>query len=366
MSISLFSHFNNLQDQLLTHSTLFTMDNSTCRILLLPLELKRQIIEACVDRVPEPSLLRINRFFRDETVDYIRKRHQTFSYNITASRAGFDDFSRWCFKIKGHVPRLHRTKHIILNIHPPDPNRPHEMWHIWDRLQRSCKRIAKHPRIRKLTVKFVETDRAKWMTNGIANATLDLLSAKKTEFGHYNIDQILLTICRFVDNVDKPTVIVPPAYMDMKYIGAIRPPDPVKYTENLMTGRWTDEWLEDAYWLLDHEMASLLPSARRATGIISKAMFQEKYGQGAILAPEVYEKFTREWPCMESLYDYERPRCREVLHREYCCCRSPYDSVEILMPDPVWNEQTGLSGWNRAREWHQEPSPWCTPEWMYY
>lgn len=80
-------------------------------------------------------------------------------------------------------------KHIILNVYAPDSDRPHEMWHIWQHVQSFCKDLALHRRIPQLTVEFVESERGRWMTDGITNATLKISSfAAKDEFGHYDID----------------------------------------------------------------------------------------------------------------------------------------------------------------------------------
>ena len=111
-----------------------TMDSSQSRLLRLPQELKDRIYHYYFDSVPGPGLLCVNKSLHYDSVHFVRKRLQTFTYNITAQYAGLDDFSNWCFKIKGHSPRLGRMKHLVLNVYPPNPDRPHENCHIWDHM----------------------------------------------------------------------------------------------------------------------------------------------------------------------------------------------------------------------------------------
>lgn len=290
------------------------MDHSQCRVLQLPLELRHQIYQTCFDSAPQPSLLRVNKSFYYECIDFLRKRQQTFTYNITANQASFDEFSQWCFKVKGHVPRLGRMKHIILNVYPPDPDKPHEMWHIWQHVQSFCKDLTLHRRIPQLTVEFVDSKRSKWMTDGIANANLNLpFFAAIDDFGQYDIDQILMTIYRFLNNVDKPRIVVPHAYVDTTYRYGAKAQEWINSTERLMTGQWTDEDADNDYSILEDQMKVELWYARQATGRKSKAMFEEMFGYDSNLEPDEYAEFARDWPCMEYLEDSERPLCVMIL-----------------------------------------------------
>jgi hypothetical protein len=233
------------------------------------------------------------------------------------------------------------------------------MWHIWQHVQSFCKDLAFHRRIPQLTVEFVESERGRWMTDGIANATLKLSSfAAKDEFGYYDIDQILMTIYRFLNNVDKPRIVVPHAYVNTTYCSGAKAQEWIDYTERLMTGEWIDEGAADEYSFLEGQMQLEILFARQTTGRKSKAMFEKRFGRKAILDPDVYEEFKRDWLCMETLDDWERPRCRLACYGDECSCS--YFYVEISMPDPAWcDPANGSWAIERARQWQHEPSRRC-------
>lgn len=146
------------------------------------------------------------------------------------------------------------------------------------------------------------------MKNGIANATLDLSGfAPKDEFGHCDIDQIFITIYRFVNNVKKPRIVAPHAYNNTTDRYGTKSQEWIKHTERLVTGQWTDEGADDEYFILQSLMDLGLRYARQDTGRISKAMLEKTFGRYTIPDFESYEELTRDWPCMEFLLDSERP-----------------------------------------------------------
>ncbi|KAL8687414.1 MAG: hypothetical protein Q9218_006403 [Villophora microphyllina] len=276
------------------------MDNSPSRLLQLPQELRDLIYHFTFDTIPSPGLLRANKSLHYETVDFVRERVQTFTYAITATSACFDDFSRWCFKIKQHSPRLCRVKHIVLNVYPPDPERPHEMWHIWDRVRIFSKKIGAQRRISCLTVNFMDTTGATRVTNGIPNATVDI-KFEKDEYGYYNIEQIMITLYRFISNVDKPRLVVSPYYLGIYHhseTGRFQ----IETAEQLMTGQWylTDSLVEDEYESLEYGMEEGLLYAQQVTGRQSRARFEKDIGRAASVWYHIYEQFKRDYPYMET------------------------------------------------------------------
>lgn len=87
-----------------------------------------------------------------------------------------------------------------------------------------------------------------------------------------------------------------------------------------MTGQWSDDRIEDEYWLLEYESDIGQDYARRKTGEKSKASFQKLFGQHAYMAPEDYERFERDWPYMGFLDSEVRPRCRWMESDCHCDC----------------------------------------------
>ncbi|MCJ1268010.1 hypothetical protein MMC22_007896 [Lobaria immixta] len=318
------------------------MDDSKRGFLRLPLELRQQIYEMYFDACPTPSILRVNRLVHDESIHFIRKLQLTFTFNVSGKGAGFDDFSKWCFRIKHHTPKLSGMKHIILNIHPPDQNRPYEMVHIWEHLQGFCKEIAAQWRILQLTVKFVESDGAGWATNGVLHSTMGLGDGDEEDFSDADIGQILLTLYRFVDNVEKPRVILPFSHKnDLAQSEA-------DYTEDLMTGRFKDEDAFEDYELLERRIGLELSYIKLATGRKSKALFEKKYGQNVILEQHQLNDLKRQWPHMDDLPDWERPRFRIPCTIYDCVCVRSY--VHISMPDAEW----GPSDWALLSVWRKD------------
>lgn len=339
------------------------MDSSKWGFLRLPLELRQQIYDMCFDTCPNPSILRVNSRVHDEPIHFLRKRQQKFTYNISGKGAGFDDFSQWCFRIKRHTPKLRRIKHIVLNIHPPHPDRPIEMLHIWTYIQSFCNELAGQWRIPQLTVKFIESDGAKWATNGTPHTTMNLPYDKDERTGE-DVGSILILLGRFVKNVEKPKLILPgscigsyngddPRYcwmknsfigmydgddlgqrcMETSYIGSYDGYNMgqtwTEKIEQLMTGRWKDEDIKDVYEVLEDYVDEYGPMLKTTTGRISKALFEKNYGPVVKLKQAHLDDLKRQWPHMDDLLHWERPRCRPTL--DECVCHRQQDRLDDLL-----------------------------------
>ena len=341
------------------------MDIRTCGILRLPLELRHQIYHTYFDSTAGLDLLFVNWSIHDEVMQFLRQRQQTFVFHISGRGAGFDIFSQRCFKIKGHIPRFSRMKHIILNIHPPDPDRPIQMWHIWHRVLSFCKEIALYRKIRKLTVNFMDGE-FKWATNGLPHSTMKLRYPAHS-FCYSDVGQILAIFSRFVDNVVDSKIVLSQSYLSSTHERAPYIVDDAQHTERLMTGRWTGwvdkEWADDFFWLDDWiRLQKFLLEAW--TGHNSKAAFERIFGRTAVLDYESFETFKQEWPCMEKLYDSERPRWRQACRGSCRCCGS---AVEVTFPEPSWEPQHDWKRWHEEVAWEEDVGRTCrwTCAWGY-
>lgn len=228
------------------------MDSSQCGFQRLPAELRQQIYKECFNSEPQPGLLCTNKLIHSEATYFIQRWQQTFSFHISGEGLGFDEFSQWCFKVKGHIPRLNEMQHIILNIHPPDPDKPIEMWHIWNRVLGFCKDLASCRRIPQLSVDFVESDAVKWATNGAAHSTMQLGYASSS-FCYSDVGQILALFCCFVNNVAEPKIYLPQSYVSASPSILMTQHRP-EVIERQMTGKLTDEqWNQnnDCFWDLE-------------------------------------------------------------------------------------------------------------------
>ena len=318
------------------------MDALKCGFLRLPLELRHQIYEMCFNEYFEPSILCVNSLVHDELMHFLRKRQQTFSFNISGKGVGFDAFSQWCFRIKRHTPKPSRMRHLILNIYPPDPEKPIEMWYVWKHVQRFCEDLAAYQCIPRLTVQFIESDGARWATNGVSHTTMNL-PYEKGDFSGCDVGQILTTLGRFVDNVEKPRLILPRSYID-SYSSNDKLQRWADHIEKLLTGRWEGEDIINEFELMEYYIEGEIPQIERATGRKSKALFERKYGRVAIFQHDHLDAVKRQWPFMDDLPEWERPRCRMACMVYDCMCGESY--IEVSMPDAAW----GPLDWERARK----------------
>ena len=132
--------------------------------------------------------------FDDKLLHFIQKFHHTFVYNISGTESGFDYFSQWCFGLKHHIPRLNKMKHIILNIHPPDVDRPIEMWHIWNNVQRFCKDLGAYKKIARLEVNFIDRGKGAWAAQDRASWVMGLFD--QSDIADCDVGMILTLLSR--------------------------------------------------------------------------------------------------------------------------------------------------------------------------
>lgn len=285
------------------------------------------------------------------------------------------------------------------------------MLHIWTYVQSFCNELAGPWRIPQLTVKFIESDGAKWALNGAPHTTMNLPYDKDEHEGD-DVGSILILLGRFVKTVEKPKLILPsscigsyngdgPGYYWEKnsFIGTYDGDDLgqrcmetscigsydgynmgqtwTEKIEQLMTGRWKDEDIKDVYELLECYVDDCGPLLKATTGRISKALFEKNYGPVVELTQAHLDDLKRQWPHMDDLLPWERPRCRPtgptldecVCHRQqdrlvdllnrYPCqdnfdpldCHCRKYLIEVTMPDAAVQSST----YDGARQWQEEP-----------
>ena len=322
------------------------MDNTTGHILLLPLEIRQQIYSLCLDdEKPQPSLLQLNKSIHNEATQFLRKWNHTYSYNISARGAGFDDSAQWRFKVKRHVPRLSRMKHIIVNIEAPRFQMPLDMWNIWHYIRDFCKELAAHRMIQRLTINFIETRTAQWETDGVPHSSWDVGYAGEAIDG-FDIGQLLITFGNYVNNVAKPKLNIPGTYMldfcdddGDTWIDRI---------QRCVMGLWEDdETVRDYFELLKDDIKFAWPQIKSVTGRRSVAAFRELFGSMAILSFQDLKLCKEEWPFMDDTWAIDRPRYRIACHP---CCPCRGTAVEVSMPNPYWL----YSDLPLAEDWHRE------------
>ena len=284
------------------------IDTTMDCLSLMPLEIRQEIYSLCLDdERPQPGLLQLNKSIHSEATQVLQEWKQTYSYNISAHGAGFDDSARWRFKVKGHTPRFSQMKHIIVNIEPPRLKVPLEMWNIWHYVQRFCKDLAAEGKIQRLTINFIETPTKKWETNGVPHSSWDY-GCFDNGIDGFDIGQLLIIFALFVTDVAKPKLSIPGTYMlDFRdsfgetWIGRI---------EKDMTGLYKeDELVRFCYELIEEDLQTAWSEVQEVTGDRSIDVFRELFGSMAILTFQDLKRFKEEWPCLDDpewLTDFKR------------------------------------------------------------
>ena len=192
-------------------------------LLQLPLELRRMIYQQSIlsSRSPRPEqvyennlnavwkdlpspLLHVNKQIRYEVWDLLQKTG--FNMRVTSHGANFDAVALSSFiaqqrpKSYAHLPILR------INIWPPHPDRPIEIYNIWNHIRELREGLCIAQRIPNLIISFKETETIKWCQNGKPPHTLTpeaRLNPKLCDIGR------ILDHFAFVANVDRISIFLP-------------------------------------------------------------------------------------------------------------------------------------------------------------
>ena len=293
----------------------------------------------------------------DEAVRFIRTQLHVFNFHISAEGAGFDELARWCFKIKGQKGEKNRMKQLILNIHPPNPDKPIQMFQIWDHLQEFCKDLATYRRIPGLKIVFPESSEgAEWATNGIVNSSFGLQEYfHKDNFHRHDIGQILLAFSHSVKNVRKPEIVFPNSVVNSAIISAEEMQEEITGVEQLMTGKWRSGNNRAHYEHLEDVISMQRSRIPYNTGLKSKAVFERMFGREATLDWQSLTDFEKDYPYMDILGPGKRPRYRVFACRDwYCGCQESY--CEVSMPDAGLDDEM-QEQWYEERMEYDGPCP---------
>ena len=152
-------------------------------LLRLPLELKRMIywrtIVDCRSPTPQeahesdfrahwrdvPSpLLGVSKRIRGEVFDMLQ--NCPFTMRVTSYGATFDILGLSCFIAQKYAKSYGDLPDLRIEIWPPHPDRPIEMYYIWDHIRKLRDKLRAAPRIPKLIIWFMENRLAKWSVDG--------------------------------------------------------------------------------------------------------------------------------------------------------------------------------------------------------
>lgn len=119
--------------------------------------------------VPSP-LLGVSKRVRGEVLDLLQ--NCPFTIRVTTHGATFDILGLSCFIAQKHAKSYGDLLDLRIEIWPPHPDRPIEMYYIWDHIRKLRDELRAVQRIPKLDIWFTENRLAKWSLDGEPRAFL--------------------------------------------------------------------------------------------------------------------------------------------------------------------------------------------------
>ena len=113
--------------------------------------------------VPSP-LLGVSKRIRGEVFDMLQ--NCPFTMRVTTYGATFDILGLSCFIAQKHAKSYGDLPDLRIEIWPPHPDRPIEMYYIWNHIRKLRDELRAAPRIPKLIIWFMENRLAKWSVGG--------------------------------------------------------------------------------------------------------------------------------------------------------------------------------------------------------
>ena len=125
---------------------------------------------------------------------------------VTAQDIEFDSFALSCFIAQQRCKELNGERRLIVEIWPPHPERPVDIYHIWKNVQKLRNNLRAIPHIKELHIIFLENDIATWSHGSKALQLLD--SMKQPDLRFSDVDSILDLLIRLT-NVKKAVIKLP-------------------------------------------------------------------------------------------------------------------------------------------------------------
>ena len=219
-------------------------------LLRLPYELRRIVFSRSImaSRVPRPEdvhggnlnahwkdhpspLLSTNRQIREEVKDMLRRK-KLLSMRVTSAGANSDMYGLSCIIAQNLRSDLSDLPGLAVEIWPPHPDRPVEMFYLHEHLRTLRRKLCVVPLIPKLIIHFVELKPVKWAVDGEPRSTLFHLD----EFMRCDMTIILDHFARLT-NVELGDIRLPPslrANLPIKYFA-------IRVLERMETGLMDDE-----------------------------------------------------------------------------------------------------------------------------
>ncbi len=284
------------------------------KFLQLPFELRRIIYSQSIvmSRSPSPEdvyeknlcavwedfptpLLYVSKQIRAEIFNVLSKVF--FTLRVTSYGAGFDMLGLSCFIAQQRPRSYGDLPDLRIDIWPPHPDRPIEMFNIHCRLRMLRDELRAVSHIPKLQIRFLENDFAKWTQDG--GPRFELSDPGETSPLHSDLGK-LLDHFACVTNVTKARIRLPPSLArderneDLIWhasdtIETMEGKDTLAYRQKLTL---MDCGMEDR-----HEVEFKMRTAQKARAKLDAIT---SHGRHRMTEAEWYE-FTKVWPHLETL-----------------------------------------------------------------
>ena len=235
-------------------------------LLRLPLEIRREIYGYSLFNSQSPSaesiylsrlpinwrdasspLLLVNGQVRDEVIELV----QTYPITLRITHQGphFDGLAETCFIAQRRSRDYSTISHLVIEIWPPHPDRPVDMFHIWRHLRQLRTELRDMPLLKEVSFFFRDNEMSTWTLDG---KPLDVLRAESNCFLGMGVDDVTTIMDLFARvRVAKATFHMPHGLAPGKTTESVR--HFIQATNAMMMGRipidedvYNDEDEEDA------------------------------------------------------------------------------------------------------------------------
>jgi len=343
-------------------------------LLRLPVEIRWEIYRHCVkdSRSPHPNnvhenvlsavwkdspspLLCVNRQIRAEVSEILK--NSPFTMRVTREDLTFDSQALSCFIIQNRPKEYAKIPHLAVEIWPPHPDRPIDVYHIYKDLQQLRNDLRNVPQIGRLDLIFLEDNLADWSSvneyqhflrpqHYLSNTNVPPVDG----WSPYDNDIVTLTdIFALLGNVSKACIRLPQSLRQNEHMVFC-----AEDTEELMMGRSRTEEEE----VVDRNLKRLEEGVdesgvwrfKYATAQIARHKLDEitNYGQYKMTHAD-YHDFIKIWPHFEAL--------------ELWDVKGKFEGWDHYAEEPTW--WSSSFGVPRELDTHHPGFQRCDCKWMW-
>ena len=135
---------------------------------------------------PPSPLLLVNGQVHHEVVELVRK--YPITVQVTRQGSHFDGLAETCFIAQRRSRGYSEISHLWVDIWPPHPDRPIDLFYIWLHLQELQIKLCEMPLLKQVSFFFRNNKMATWKLNGEPIDLLNLRSSIKLSTGMINDD----------------------------------------------------------------------------------------------------------------------------------------------------------------------------------